>query len=41
VTIVPLDFRQPSRFLISPTHLVLGGWGEIMALIEALELENI
>lgn len=39
--IVSLDFRQPNRFLISPTHLVFGGWGEIMALIEALESEKI
>jgi hypothetical protein len=40
VAIVPLDFRQPSRFLISPTHLFLGGSDEIMALIEALESEK-
>lgn len=27
VAIVPLDLRQSSRFLISPTHLIWGGGG--------------
>ena len=40
VAIVPLDFRQPSRFLISPTHLFFGGCDETMALMDALESEK-